>query len=260
MGAAQERYPVGSVVRGSIRNITNFGVFIGIEEGIDGLIHVSDLTWSSKLKNPADAFEKGQELEAVVLNIDAEKERFSLGVKQLTMDPWDNVESRYPVGSVVETKITKTLDFGAIVAIDDDTEAHPHLELFVSDVVKEGDTVRAKVINLIPHERKIGLSLKQISEEEASDEYSQYIKQQRAEQSTTLGDLIGSKLFPRTCPCRRGRWGPPPLSAPSLLRSKLTSLLRQRPSSQLRHSGSRQGVGSSTLSRLSSLTSLAKKL
>ena len=96
----QERYPVGSVVRGKIRNITNFGLFIGIEEGIDGLIHVSDLSWSSKIKNPADVFEKGEEIEAVVLHIDVAKERFSLGVKQLSRDPWEVVEDRYPPGSV----------------------------------------------------------------------------------------------------------------------------------------------------------------
>jgi small subunit ribosomal protein S1 len=140
----QERYPVGSVVRGKIRNITNFGLFIGIEEGIDGLIHVSDISWSNKVKNPADHYEKTDEVEAVVLNIDVEKERFSLGIKQLTPDPWDNVESRYPLGSVVEGLVTKVLDFGAIVEIDDAIEGLVHIsELsydkvnLVSDVANE---------------------------------------------------------------------------------------------------------------------------
>ncbi|MCB9728566.1 MAG: 30S ribosomal protein S1 [Deltaproteobacteria bacterium] len=197
----QERYPVGSVVRGKIRNITNFGLFIGIEEGIDGLIHVSDISWSNKVKNPADHYEKGDEVEAVVLNIDVEKERFSLGIKQLTPDPWDNVESRYPLGSVVEGVVTKVLDFGAIVEIDDAIEGLVHIsELsydkvnLVSDVANEGDRLRAKVISLIPEERKIGLSLKRLSEEEASEEYSNYLKQQRAEQTTTFGELLAGQL------------------------------------------------------------------
>jgi small subunit ribosomal protein S1 len=197
----QERYPVGSVVRGKIRNITNFGLFIGIEEGIDGLIHVSDISWSNKVKNPADHYEKTDEVEAVVLNIDVEKERFSLGIKQLTPDPWDNVESRYPLGSVVEGIVTKILDFGAIVEIDDAIEGLVHIsELsydkvnLVSDVANEGDRLRAKVISLIPEERKIGLSLKRLSEEEASEEYSNYLKQQRAEQSTTFGELLAGQL------------------------------------------------------------------
>jgi small subunit ribosomal protein S1 len=197
----QGSYPVGSVVRGKIRNITNFGVFIGIEEGIDGLIHVSDISWSSKVKNPADIYEKGDEVEAVVLNIDVEKERFSLGIKQLTADPWENVESRYPLGSVVEGHVSKLLDFGAIVEIDEAVEGLVHISELrydkvnaVSDVVREGDTVRAKVISLIPEERKIGLSLKRLSEEEASAEYSAYVKEQRADQSTTLGDVLGAQL------------------------------------------------------------------
>ncbi len=197
----QERYPIGSVVRGKIRNITNFGLFIGIEEGIDGLIHVSDISWSNKIKNPADHFEKGDEVEAVVLNIDVDKERFSLGVKQLSPDPWENVESRYPLGSVVEGAVTKVLDFGAIVEIDEAIEGLIHISELsydkvghVNEVCREGDRVRAKVISLIPEERKIGLSLKRLSEEEASEEYSEYLKQQRADQSTTLGDLLGGQL------------------------------------------------------------------
>jgi small subunit ribosomal protein S1 len=197
----QERYPVGSVVRGKIRNITNFGVFIGIEEGIDGLIHISDLDWSGKVKNPATAFEKGDELEAVVLHIDVEKERFSLGIKQLSRDPWEHVEERFPLGTVVEGAVTKLLDFGAIIEIDGNIEGLVHISELsydkvdaVGDIVKAGDMVRAKVISLIPQERKIGLSLKRLTEEEASAEYSEYLKQQRAEQTTTLGDVFGNAL------------------------------------------------------------------
>jgi small subunit ribosomal protein S1 len=197
----QERYPVGSVVRGKIRNITNFGLFIGIEEGIDGLIHVSDLDWGNKIKNPADVFEKGHEVEAVVLHIDVEKERFSLGVKQLSRDPWETVEDKYPLGAVVEGKVTKVLDFGAIVEIDTAIEGLIHISELsyekvgaVTDICRENDTVRAKVISLIPEERKIGLSMKRLSEEEASEEYSAYLKAQRAEQTTTLGEVLATQL------------------------------------------------------------------
>ena len=197
----QERYPVGSVVRGKIRNITNFGLFIGIEEGIDGLIHVSDLDWGNRIKNPTEHFEKGDDVEAVVLHIDVEKERFSLGIKQLSRDPWETIEERYPLGSVVEGAITKLLDFGAIVQIDAAIEGLIHISELsyekvasVSDVVRENDTVRAKVISLIPEERKIGLSMKRLSEEEASEEYSNYLRQQRAEQTTTLGEVFAEKL------------------------------------------------------------------
>ncbi len=196
-----ERYPVGSVVRGKIRNITNFGLFIGIEEGIDGLIHVSDIDWGNRIKNPAEHFEKGQEVEAVVLHIDVDKERFSLGIKQLTRDPWETIEERYPLGAVVEGKVTKVLDFGAIVEIDQAIEGLIHISELsyekvgsVTDVCKEGDTVRAKVISLIPEERKIGLSMKRLSEEEASEEYSAYLKAQRAEQTTTLGEVFAAQL------------------------------------------------------------------
>ncbi|MCA9518257.1 MAG: S1 RNA-binding domain-containing protein, partial [Myxococcales bacterium] len=197
----QEKYPVGSVVRGKIRNITNFGLFIGIEEGIDGLIHVSDISWSNKIKNPAEVFDKTDEIEAVVLHIDVEKERFSLGIKQLTRDPWESVEDRYPPGSVIEGQVTKVLDFGAIVEIEDAIEGLIHISELtyekvgsVTDVVKEGDKVRAKVISLIPEERKIGLSMKRLSEEEASEDYIEYLRQQRSEQSTTLGDVFGDAL------------------------------------------------------------------
>ncbi len=197
----QERYPVGSVVRGKIRNITNFGLFIGIEEGIDGLIHVSDLSWSNKIKHPQEVFQKGDEIEAVVLHIDVEKERFSLGVKQLTRDPWEIVEDKYPLGTVVEGLVTKVLDFGAIVEIDEAIEGLIHISELsydkvgsVTDVVRENDTVRAKVISLIPEERKIGLSMKRLSEEEASEEYSEYLKKQRAEQTTTLGDVFAKQF------------------------------------------------------------------
>ncbi len=196
-----ERYPVGSHIRARVRNVTNFGVFVGIEEGIDGLVHVSDLSWSGKIKDPRDVYEKGLEIEAVVLNIDADKERFSLGVKQLTPDPWDNIESQYPIGRVLEGVVTKILDFGAIVELQADIEGLIHISEIsmekvenVSSHLSEGEKVRSKVISLIPEERKIGLSIKRLLEFEQSEEYSEFMKDQSSGSSTNLGELIAEKL------------------------------------------------------------------
>jgi len=196
-----ERYPMGSHIRARVRNVTNFGVFVGIEEGIDGLVHVSDLSWSGKIKDPRDVYEKGLELEAVVLNIDADKERFSLGVKQLTPDPWDNIESQYPIGRVLEGTVTKILDFGAIVELQADIEGLIHISEISMEKVEnvgshlsEGEKVRSKVISLIPEERKIGLSVKRLLEFEQSEEYSEFMKDQPSGSSTNLGELIAEKL------------------------------------------------------------------
>ena len=193
-----DRYPVGSHIRARVRNVTNFGVFVGIEEGIDGLIHVSDLSWSGKIKDPREVYKKGDEIDAVVLNIDVENERFSLGVKQLGMDPWETVEHRYPIGQIVEGRITKTLDFGAIVELEDDVEGLVHISEIsaekvdtVGTVLQEGEMVRAKVISLIPQERKIGLSIKRVQEHEAM---SEFIQKQGSRKGTTLGDLIREKI------------------------------------------------------------------
>ncbi|MBT9556184.1 MAG: 30S ribosomal protein S1 [Myxococcales bacterium] len=195
-----DRYPVGSHIRARVRNVTNFGVFVGIEEGIDGLIHVSDLTWSGKIKDPREVYQKGDEIDAVVLNIDVENERFSLGVKQLGADPWDHVEHRYPIGQVIEGKVTKILDFGAIVEIEEDVEGLVHISEIsqekvdaVTKVLREGQNVRAKVISLIPDERKIGLSIKRLQEYEATADYNEFVQKQGA-RKTTIGDLIREKL------------------------------------------------------------------
>lgn len=195
-----DRYPIGSHIRARVRNVTNFGVFVGIEEGIDGLVHVSDLSWSGKIKDPRDVFTKGDEIEAVVLNIDVENERFSLGVKQLGTDPWENLEHRYPIGQVVQGKINKILDFGAIVELEEDVEGLVHISEIsqekiedVRRVLSEGQEVRAKVISLIPDERKIGLSIKRLLEYEQTADYAEYVKRQ-GPAKTTIGDLIKDKI------------------------------------------------------------------
>jgi len=196
----QEKYPVGSKVNGQVRSVTSFGIFVGIEDGIDGLVHLQDISWSRKIKNPADVFNKGDEVEAVVLHIDPEKERFALGIKQLGSDPWEHVHENYPIGSVVEGKVSKVLDFGAIVELADEVEGLVHVSEIRSEKVenvgkylKVGDNVTAMIINLIPEERKLGLSIRRYLEAEESGDYVEYLKTQQAS-PTTIGDLIKEKI------------------------------------------------------------------
>ena len=189
-------YPVGTRVKGVVRNITNFGIFIGIEDGIDGLCHVTDLSWSHKVKHPQDIFKKGDEVEAIVLNIDAEKERFSLGIKQMSADPWNEVPKKFPRGSVHEGTVSKILDFGAIVELDDFIEGFLHISEIAEEKVenihnalKEGDVTKVKIISIIPEERKLGLSIKRVGSDD--DDYSY---EPAAAGPTTIGDLVREKF------------------------------------------------------------------
>ncbi|MGX9726985.1 MAG: 30S ribosomal protein S1 [Candidatus Electronema sp. VV] len=163
----EESYPIGAIIEGKIKNITDFGVFIGIEEGIDGLIHVSDLSWTERIKHPSEKYAKGESIQAVVLKIDKENERFSLGVKQLKPDPWQTVFTNYPLGSTVEGTITNVTDFGIFVQLEEGIEGLVHVSEISRDKVKTpvglyniGDTLKTVVINVSSEDRKIGLSLK----------------------------------------------------------------------------------------------------
>ncbi len=193
----QDKYPPGTKVKGVVRNITNFGVFIGIEEGIDGLCHVTDMSYSHRVKSPTEMFEKGDEVEAVVLSIDPSKERFSLGIKQLINDPWINIHSKYPRGSTQKGKITKLLDFGAIVELDEFIEGFLHISEVAEEkidsihaVLEENKEVEVKIISIIPEERKLGLSIKRVGVED--DDYSYEAAEPGA--ATTLGELIRAKI------------------------------------------------------------------
>ncbi len=196
----RDKYPVNTIVTGKVRSVTSFGIFVGIEDGIDGLIHMQDISWSRKIKNPAETYKKGDEVEAIVLHIDPDKERFALGIKQLTTDPWEKVHDRYPIGSVVTGTVSKLLDFGAIVELEDEVEGLVHASEIrvekvenVSKVLKVGEEVTAMVINLIPEERKLGLSVRRYQEAQESGDYQEYLKVQKAA-PTTIGDLIREKL------------------------------------------------------------------
>ncbi len=196
----QEKYPVGTKIVGRIKTVTNFGVFVGLGEGVDGLVHVSDMSWTKKIRNPADIYKKGQEIEAVVLKIDRENERFSLGIKQLMPNPWDTIDERFPLGKVVDGVVTNLTDFGAFVDIGDDLEGLIHISELsdtkvdkVSDVVSVGDHVEAVVINLNKAERKIGLSLKA---RRAMDDHQEYAHttERKEETSSNFGALLKEKL------------------------------------------------------------------
>src|SRR3954470_13262697 len=186
----EDKYPIGSVIKGQVRNVTDFGIFVGVEEGVDGLVHVSDVSWTQRIKHPGDIYKKGDEVEAVVLNIDVENERFSLGIKQLQQDPWETLSERTPVGSRVKGKVTKTTDFGAFVEIEPGIEGLVHVSEMKEervekpgDVVKEGEDVTVKVIDIDPNERKVSLSIKAAAREGEGD-YHEYVKRGRGEKVT----------------------------------------------------------------------------
>ncbi|MFV0438069.1 MAG: 30S ribosomal protein S1 [Desulfopila sp.] len=193
-----ENYPVGSIIEGKIKNITDFGVFIGIEEGIDGLIHVSDLSWTERIKHPSEKFAKGETIQAVVLKIDRDNERFSLGVKQLVPDPWQAAYNKYPSGTVVEGEITNVTDFGVFVKLEEGIEGLVHVSELSKDKVKTpvgmyqvGDVLKAIVINVSSKDRKIGLSVKTL-EDDGERSVDAYSAESSASDNapSTFGDLL----------------------------------------------------------------------
>ncbi|MBR2979046.1 MAG: 30S ribosomal protein S1 [Myxococcaceae bacterium] len=193
----EDKYPIGSVIKGQIKNVTDFGIFVGVEDGIDGLVHVSDISWTKHVKHPGEIFKKGDEVEAVVLNIDVENERFSLGIKQLLQDPWDTLAERMPVGSKVPGKVTKVTDFGAFVEIEQGIEGLVHVSELREErvdnpreVVKEGDEIEVKIIDINTTDRKVALSVKALSRD-GEDDYREYLRRQSGDGSRAkLGDLL----------------------------------------------------------------------
>jgi small subunit ribosomal protein S1 len=176
------KYPEGSVIKGIIRNITNFGIFVGVEEGIDGLIHMSDISWKQRVKHPSEMFKKGQEIEVMVLNIDVEHEKFSLGLKQIEKNPWEELSVRYPAGAIVSGKVTNITDFGIFVEIEEGIEGLVHISELSSRRVKSsselfalGDSVSAVVKNVDPKSRKIRLSIKDYEAGTEGHSVHQYI-------------------------------------------------------------------------------------
>ncbi len=195
-----QKYPIGSVVKGRVRNVAEFGLFVEIEEGIDGLVHVSDISWIQKVRHPSELYKPGDEVEAVVLNIDFEHDRpkISLGIKQLTPDPWESIPQKYPIGSVVEGKILKVLDFGAFVELEEGIEGLVRVSETSDervedprDVLEAGQTVKVKVIGIDPSDRRISLSIRGAQHDET-------VQGAVGGSNPTLGDIfkeaLGSKL------------------------------------------------------------------
>ncbi len=190
----EARYPVGTNIKGAVRNLTTYGAFVGLEEGIDGMIHVSDLSWTRKINHPSEVLKKGDEVEAVVLTIDKENQRVSLGIKQAENDPWSDIDNKFKVGDLVKGQVAKIASFGAFVNLQDDIDGLIHISQLsedhverVKDVLKVGDDVEARVIKVDKVERRIGLSVKAVS-------YSEDQLQKESQSFETLkpsSDLVG---------------------------------------------------------------------
>jgi small subunit ribosomal protein S1 len=165
-----DRYPPGALVKGRVRNLTNYGAFIEIEEGIDGLLHVSDMSWTRKIGHPSEVVEKGQEVECKVVSVDQERRRIALGLKQMDEDPWaTDIPGRYQPGQLVKGKVTKITNFGVFVGLEDGLEGLLHISELADhkvenpeDVVKVGEEIEVKILRVDADERKIGLSRKRV--------------------------------------------------------------------------------------------------
>jgi small subunit ribosomal protein S1 len=197
----EEQYPVGTKVSGTVRNITNFGVFIGLDEGIDGLVHVSDISWTEQVKHPSEKFEKGDEVNAVVLKIDKENEKFSLGIKQLEPNPWDGISKKFGVGSEVTGPVTTVTDFGVFVRLEDGIDGLVYSSELAAErienpaeVFKPGQEVTALVVKVEPEEQKVSLSIRALTDKEERRALKELAEQESQTQTTTLGDLLAEKL------------------------------------------------------------------
>src|SRR6184192_1853269 len=190
-------HPVGSKIRGKIKSITDFGLFVEVEENIDGLVHVSDLHWTKKVKHPSELYHKGDDVEAVVLGIDVDNERISLGIKQLTEDPWAAIPRTYPPGTRVKGAVTSVTDFGVFVELEEGIEGLIHVSQLSAERVdkpstlfKPGDAVEAEVTKVDPREKRIKLSIKALLKSEERDEMDAYQRRERESGKAYFADLM----------------------------------------------------------------------
>ncbi len=198
----RHNYPVGARVRGKVRNMTTYGAFVELEEGIDGMVHVSDMSWTRKINHPSEMLKKGDEVDAIVLDVDPNQQRISLGMKQLATDPWTDIDSFFRIGDVVPGVISKVTTFGAFVELKDGIDGLVHISQIqeervdkIKDVLKSGQEVTARVIKIDRESRRIGLSIKaanysaeQLAQETAT--YEQFAKSTGASDLTNLGDIF----------------------------------------------------------------------
>ncbi|MBL7669275.1 MAG: 30S ribosomal protein S1 [Bdellovibrionaceae bacterium] len=197
----KESYAPGTIIEGEVKSVTDFGVFVGIEEGIDGLVHISDFSWTKRVNHPSEMFTKGQKIRAVVLGVDIDNERFSLGLKQLENDPWANIELKYAIGTQHDVKVTKLADFGAFVELESDIEGLIHISELTTekvakpeDFIKVGESIKAEVISIDKEARKIGLSSKLVKLRDSKADVDDYVKKATATSKTSLGDLFADQL------------------------------------------------------------------
>lgn len=197
-----QKYPIGSKIKGVVKNTTDFGVFVGVPEGVDGLIHVSDISWENKGVDPNTAFKKGDEIECVVLSIDKTAEKFSLGIKQLSEDPWRFVAEKYPAGTRVKGKVTKVADFGIFLEIETGVEGLLHIseleaEMKTKEKLKtmaEGTEIECLVTSVDLKEHKLSLSVRALHHAEERENIRQYAKQASNSSKASLGDLMNESM------------------------------------------------------------------
>ncbi|MFO7559055.1 MAG: 30S ribosomal protein S1 [Desulfobacterales bacterium] len=195
-----EKYPIGTTIEGKIKNITDFGLFIGIDNDIDGLVHISDISWTKRIKHPSEVYKKGDLVQAIVLDIDKESERFSLGIKQLQSDPWKTVQERYEVGKEISGIITNITDFGIFVELEEGIEGLIHVSEISKEKVKTpvgqynvGDELTAKVMNVNTEERRIGLSIKRLEFDDEESLLKDYVTNMKPATSS-FGEILSESL------------------------------------------------------------------
>lgn len=195
-----EKYPVGTTIEGKIKNITDFGLFIGIDEGIDGLVHISDISWTKRIRHPSELYKKGDVVQAIVLDIEKSSERFSLGIKQLQPDPWETVEERYEVGKKITGTVTNVTDFGVFIELEEGIEGLVHVSEISKEKIKTpigrysvGDIITAKVMNINSDERRIGLSIKRLEMEDEQTLLTEYINK-IGPATSTFGEILRENL------------------------------------------------------------------
>jgi len=194
-----DHYPIGSIIEGKIRTLTDFGAFVGLEEGIDGLIHVSDMSWSKKVNHPSEILKKGDTVKAVVMSVDKERERLSLGLKQLATNPWEELVKNHPAGTIITGKVVNHADFGTFVQLAEGVEGLIHIsEMELEDgqsaqeAYPPGSEATVKILNIDPEERKVSLSLNAVKGGNESTQYSTYVNGGGG--GGTLGDILGATL------------------------------------------------------------------
>ena len=195
-----EKYPVGTTIEGKIKNITDFGLFIGIDEGIDGLVHISDISWTKRIKHPSEMYKKGDMIQAIVLDIEKANKRFSLGIKHLQADPWQTVPQRYEVGKEITGTVTNLTDFGVFVELEEGIEGLVHVSEISKEKIKTpigkyniGEVITAKVMNINTEERRIGLSIKRLEIEDEQNLLSEYVNTMRPATSS-FGEILRENL------------------------------------------------------------------